>query len=222
MSDLSKNQIDKLGDRLKKGNITDSDIKLLDDYRKTFDTAFENVINFVSSRLGLQTAGRPAKSTSSIIEKLKRESIRLSQIQDIAGCRLITPNRITQNSILESLKKLFPFTSVIDRRNKPSYGYRAVHVIIKIDNKIIEVQIRTTLQHSWAEVSEKLSDKFDPSIKYGGGSQDLQAALLNISNLIDKFEILENNKKSKDLERIIIESKNEIIDNLNKLKNFTK
>lgn len=35
-SEISKTQIDKLGERLKKGEITDADLRLLDEYRRSF------------------------------------------------------------------------------------------------------------------------------------------------------------------------------------------
>jgi hypothetical protein len=81
---LSKTQIDHLGDRLKKGEISDADLRVLDEYRRSFSEGYEFVIQAVRAELGMEATGRPAKSTTSIIEKLQRESIRLTQIQDIA------------------------------------------------------------------------------------------------------------------------------------------
>jgi hypothetical protein len=46
--------------------------------------AYERVIETIIDQLTLQPTGRLAKSTTSISDKLKRESIRLTQIQDIA------------------------------------------------------------------------------------------------------------------------------------------
>ncbi|MBI2059522.1 MAG: hypothetical protein HYT87_07090 [Nitrospirae bacterium] len=82
----SKTQIDKLGERLKSGKLTDSDLIALDEYRRSFGEAFEHAMGEIRDKLKLKPTGRPAKSTTSIIEKLRRESIRLTQIQDIAGC----------------------------------------------------------------------------------------------------------------------------------------
>jgi len=65
----------------------------------------------------------------------------------------------------------FPGASVIDRRDNPSHGYRAVHIIAEISGKPVEIQVWTALQHLWAEVSEKSSDVLDPTIKYGGGPE---------------------------------------------------
>ena len=57
-------------------------------------------------------------------------------------------------------------------------------------DKLIEIQIRTVLQHLWAEFSEKLSDH-DPGIKYGAGNRDIQYRLINLSRIISKFENIE-------------------------------
>jgi putative GTP pyrophosphokinase len=82
--------------------------------------------------------------------------------------------------------------SVIDRRLKPSHGYRAVHLILREQDKAIEVQIRTALQHAWAEMCEKCADIFDPSVKYGGGPQLLRNTLDTAAALIHQIEDLES------------------------------
>ena len=55
----------------------------------------------------------------------------------------------------------------IDRRLEPSHGYRAVHVVVRCQGRWIEVQIRTRLQHMWAEVAERLADMWGRQIRYG-------------------------------------------------------
>ena len=106
--ELSRTQIDRLGDRLRKGNLTDADLRLLDEYRRSFTTAYGVVAGGIRRQLDLEPTGRPAKSTTSIAEKLRRESIRLSQIQDIAGCRLIVSDTAEQDRVVASLVELFP------------------------------------------------------------------------------------------------------------------
>jgi len=44
------------------------------------------------------------------------------------------------------------------------------------------------LQHQWAELSEKLSDLLDPSIKYGGGDQFVKALLAKTSAIVSEAE----------------------------------
>ena len=112
----------------------------------------------------------------------------MSQIQDIAGCRLIVSDLTEQDRVTDSLSELFPTTNVVDRRQHPSHGYRAVHVIVKVDTKAVEIQVRTTLQQLWAELSEKLSDLIDPVIKYGGGNASLQEVLSKASRVVAKQE----------------------------------
>ncbi len=45
--ELSKTQIDKLGDRLRKGNIEEADLRLLDLDRRSFNDAYEIVVGTI-------------------------------------------------------------------------------------------------------------------------------------------------------------------------------
>ena len=188
---FSKTQVDRLGDRLREGSPTDSDLRLLDDYRRSFGEAYDLVIRTIREQLKLEPTGRPAKSTTSLIEKLQRESIRLSQVQDVAGCRVVVADVVEQERVVASLHELFPEASIMDRREKPSYGYRAVHIIAQVSGKLIEIQVRSSLQHLWAELSEKLSDAVDPTIKYGGGEVRIRQMLTQLSALVADFEEVE-------------------------------
>src|SRR6185295_11287916 len=74
--EFTKSKIDRLGDRLRKGDISEADLRLLDAYRRSFAEASEHVFAQIRDRLGMEPTGRPAKSTTSISDKLRRESIR--------------------------------------------------------------------------------------------------------------------------------------------------
>ena len=113
-TDLSKTQIDKLGNRLKSDELLEPDVQQLDQYRRTFAEPYEHVVGLIRSSLGLEPTGRPAKSTTAIREKLHRESIRLSQIQDIAGCRLVVENIEAQDRTVENLNAQFDDVTVVD------------------------------------------------------------------------------------------------------------
>lgn len=199
---LSKTQIDQLGDRLREGSPTEPDLRLLDEYRRSFGEAYETVVRTIREQLHLEPTGRPAKSTSSLIEKLHRESIRLSQVQDIAGCRVVVADVAEQELLIVSLCAVFPGASVVDRRANPSYGYRAVHVIARISGKSIEIQVRTPLQHLWAELSETLSDVHDPEIKYGGGPEMDRELLARASRSVATLEELEKNIAKLEAQRL--------------------
>jgi len=189
---LSRTQIDRLGDRLRSAPPSEDDLVLLDEFRRSFGPAYEIVVGRVQE-LKLAPTGRPAKSTPSVIEKLKRETIRLTQMQDIAGCRVVVPDIVEQDRIADSLVAVFPGTPVTDRRSNPSYGYRAVHLVVQISGIPVEVQVRTLLQHAWAELSEKIADVVDSSIKYGQGPDQIKEVLKVASDAIAEFEALEYN-----------------------------
>jgi len=140
---ISKSQIDRLGERIRNNDLEESDLLLLDSYRRSFAPAYETVITAVQQKLTLYPTGRPAKTTRSITEKLRREHIRLSQIQDIAGCRLVVRGLSEQDWVVENLGAIFDNRTVVDRRIKPSYGYRAVHVVVRTLDRVNEIQVRT-------------------------------------------------------------------------------
>ena len=173
--------IDMLGDRLKKPTQSQEDVQMLDEYRSSFSAAYGEVFGFVRDKLGLSPTGRPAKTTTSIVNKLRRESIRLSQMQDISGCRVVVGDLGVQNKVKADLESRFPDSSIVDRRKVSSNGYRAVHFIARVGSKRVEVQIRTILQHLWAELSEKLADGVDPGIKYGRGDPNVHELLTRLS-----------------------------------------
>ncbi|HKO35814.1 MAG TPA: hypothetical protein VJV21_05005 [Pyrinomonadaceae bacterium] len=187
-SELTKSQIDRLGDRLRKGPVHDDDLQLLDSYRRSFRKGYEKVVTVIREQMGIEPTGRPQKTRTAIIEKLRRQNTRLSQMQDIAGCRIVVTDVPTQDELVERLRGVFTQLQIDDRRKQPSHGYRAVHAIIQESGKLIEVQVRTSLQHLWAEVSEKLSD-IDPLIKYGRGDQDMLLVLDVMSKNICGQEI---------------------------------
>lgn len=130
----------------------------------------------------------------SIVAKLQRESIRLSQIQDIAGCRVVVDDVIKQDEFVRVLGGCFPGAAVIDRRNRPDPGYRAVHLIVKSTGKAVEIQIRSKLQHLWAELSERFSDIFGANIKYGKGNDRvlriLKLAAFTIRSVEDDMRMI--------------------------------
>jgi len=163
---------------------------LLECYRRSFGDAYQEVVRIIRER-DQSLTGRPAKSTASIAEKLLRESTRLSQVQDIAGCRIVVTDVMEQERVVASLRADFPSPSVIDRREKPSHGYRAVHIVAEISGKPVEIQVRTSLQHMWANLSEKCSDVLDPTIKYGGGPVEWRNFLGKISKSVEAYEEFE-------------------------------
>jgi ppGpp synthetase/RelA/SpoT-type nucleotidyltranferase len=52
----------------------------------------------------------------------------------------------------------------------------------------VEIQLRTELQHTWAELSEKLADAVGIDTKYGGGPSAIRERLDLYSELVASFE----------------------------------
>jgi hypothetical protein len=119
-------------------------------------------------------------------------------MQDIAGCRLVVADIIAQQQVVDDLSRTFDKVTVVDRREQPSHGYRAVHVVVSMEAKPIEIQVRTALQHLWAELSEKFSDVVDPAIKYGGGGDAVRSSLAGTSKTISDVEGLEKTLATKE------------------------
>jgi putative GTP pyrophosphokinase len=92
-----------------------------------------------------------------------------------------------QERALKALLSVFPRATIVDRRQKARHGYRAVHLIVR-GSRPIEIQLRTTLQHRWAELSEKLSDVWEHDIKYGGGPLQIRRALDETSQSVERIE----------------------------------
>lgn len=86
---LSKSQIDKLGERLRTSNeVSVDDLTLLQQVRAEHDAAMAVVADRLASELGLEPGTR-LKTVGTIVDKLRRERMRLSQMQDIAGVRVV-------------------------------------------------------------------------------------------------------------------------------------
>jgi putative GTP pyrophosphokinase len=184
---MNRSALDRLGERLR-GELHATDLTLLDSHRRSFAPTYDGVVDRIRSELGLEISGRPAKSTTAIVDKLRRSSMRLTQMQDIAGCRIVLSDIKSQDQLVAALGQMYEVV-IFDRRLKPTHGYRAVHVVIRHETFPVEVQVRTELQHAWAEFSEKVADGFGIQVKYGQGPAHIQKLLKSTSNL---GAILEN------------------------------
>lgn len=123
----------------------------------------------------------------SIIGKLSRfQEMDLSRMQDIAGVRAILPTckgvrELYKYVVSSSRFRHLPVLPPKDYISNPkSDGYRSVHQVFKYANKahpelnvlLIELQLRTKLQHSWATAVETLGIIEHSSFKTGAGSEE--------------------------------------------------
>jgi ppGpp synthetase/RelA/SpoT-type nucleotidyltranferase len=188
---FSNNQIDKLGERLKAGDPSDEDVTMLSAYRNSFFDAAKSVADTVREISGLEVTARSLKTTLSIVAKLKRDGVKqLSAMQDIGGCRVTVANLTEQDELTEKLMTAFPDAKLYDRVAKPSHGYRAKHLVVKVDGRRIEIQIRTFLQNIWALFSEAMADELGQNLKYGHGMPSVVKILHDFAFTLHKFDLL--------------------------------
>jgi hypothetical protein len=129
------------------------------------------------------TAAR-LKRMQAIRRKLRRIPHNMSQLQDLGGCRAILPAISDVRSLVALLKE----RSRHHLRNEDDYisnpkkdGYRSHHLMLSYrgkgdaavhDDRRIEVQIRTRLQHSWATAVEAVGLFRREDLKGNHGSPD--------------------------------------------------
>jgi putative GTP pyrophosphokinase len=119
------------------------------------------------------------KTLESMIEKVERkEYLNLSEMTDIAGVRVITYIESDIPKVCELIKEAFQVhddksMDKSEQLRSDQIGYRSVHFICELGDtrtKLpelavykgmqFEVQIRTVLQHAWAEIEHDRSYKF--------------------------------------------------------------
>ena len=114
---------------------------------------------------------RRLKRLSTIIDKLERptldgtssNSIKLTRMQDLAGCRAIVKNLsqlIRLREKLETSRSVHKIVSIKDYLSPKKSGYGGVHIVFSCyENQDeehdwrkakVEVQLRTELHHAWA------------------------------------------------------------------------
>ena len=174
MNRISSSQIDRLGERIRASEVIDpADLDLLQAFRAEHEEALIEVQARIERALpGVDQTAR-IKTIQTLHDKLRRQPTKLSRIQDIAGVRVVQEMDLNeQDLIVAALRREFENARVIDRRVEPSYGYRAVHVVVRVGRCNCEIQIRTSQQHLWAEIVERLADRWGRQIRYGSGPDD--------------------------------------------------
>lgn len=122
----------------------------------------------------IDLSARP-KRLPSIARKLVRlGNMRLSQMEDIGGCRAKLPDAARVRGVLDRILERWPGAHVDDYTAAPqATGYRAIHVVVVEAGRRIEIQLRTPGQNRWADEVERWSDRLGHDLKNGEGPAEL-------------------------------------------------
>lgn len=144
------------------------------------------------------------KRVPSIINKLKRDQTKtmtLSQMQDIAGCRAV----LTNTEKVRDLVKVYNKSRGLKHKkirekdyisNPKADGYRSVHLVYRYksdkiktyDDLLIEIQIRSKIQHAWATAIEIVSLFTKQALKSNEGEEEWKDFFKLVSSAFAKIE----------------------------------
>lgn len=126
------------------------------------------------------------KKLSTIGDKLNRiPGMELSRMADIGGVRAVLPDQNAVDDVLRRVRKNWRgIERVRDYVNEPKIsGYRAKHIIVKKNNRLVEIQLRTSLQDVWANQVEADS-RWAADFKSGQGHQAVHDYYVSVSKLL--------------------------------------
>ncbi|MGB6101068.1 MAG: RelA/SpoT domain-containing protein [Comamonas sp.] len=136
------------------------------------------------------------KRKPQIIRKLNRLSVRLTQLQDIGGCRIIVEKNELVDQIISFLKAKIESTEelklvrITDYREKGRdiTGYRSVHLLLERSGKKLELQLRSRIQHYWAESIERTSVIYGRHLKESEGDERVISYFQKLSDAFFEIE----------------------------------
>ncbi len=120
------------------------------------------------------------KSSSSLLQKVARPDkiyVRLEDITDLIGLRVVTYFEDSIETVARLVEKHFitDMDRSIDKRqtmDPSSFGYQSLHYVCRVVGALdqqfeqfpFEIQIRTILQHAWAEIEHDLGYKYPEAV----------------------------------------------------------
>ncbi|WP_081962438.1 hypothetical protein, partial [Bifidobacterium magnum] len=180
---LSRTQANKIGKLLKEvnqGDVAYSEIReQVSQWRAqhTYSTecCFKQLIDCSQSIHGAVASYR-LKRLVSIEKKICRPhtNLRLGELDDIGGCRLIVPKVEDVFNIAHKLKERLTFKngkSIKDYIHKPPQsGYRSLHLLARMPDSTgksyrVEIQLRTQLEHLWSTAIEAVGEIYGTEYK---------------------------------------------------------
>jgi len=205
---LSNSQITRAGETLRRQRLGES--VSLDEYRKAgeclgrFRTGWSDPPRLLTkAAVGLRSMAATLGVASAVSQRLKRRdriidklvrfpSMRLHQMEDVGGCRVVLDGPAEQSAFVAHLRDAWTLRELRSYdyvANPKPTGYRAIHVIALWDGHLIEVQVRTLLQHRWAATVERLDAMSGHRLKDGCGPDRLLTAVRNAAAVFAEGDV---------------------------------
>jgi ppGpp synthetase/RelA/SpoT-type nucleotidyltranferase len=248
--EFSKSKTDLAGDILRNSLSVEKDdaLKILSNWRASHSYPmhiFKKRLKDVSEKIDKEAlSAQRLKRVPSIIKKLNRKyggnkpTMKLTQMQDIAGCRVIMSNVKLANKLYQKyyLKGDLKHKRVNEKNyilNPKKDGYRSIHLVYRYfsdkDKKnfnglLVEVQIRSKLQHLWATAVETVDFFTNQAIKSNEGRKDWVTFFRLVSSAfaqLEDCEIIPETPKDKEELYFLIRKKEKELQVKTKMKHWT-
>jgi len=175
---------------------------VIDAYRRSFSDPLNAVaaLGGILRESGIQgEVSQRLKRMLTIAQKIvvRESGLDLSRMQDIGGCRVVLDSDdVADLRRFEGLVCDYwgdgckRSSNYVDRPRES--GYRAIHIVVVQDGRMIEIQLRTQRMHLWAELVESLSGVLGTNYKQDGDSlvQDYARQLSLVMQAVERGEII--------------------------------
>lgn len=174
-------------------------LRVIDNWRASHAFPLQVIYCYLKRKCGNPNiiVAQRLKRLSSIVNKLEREPMMsLWTMQDLGGCRVVVTSveevyelnkTIKKSSIRHILKKEYDYIA-----SPKASGYRSYHMVYEYQsdkkltynrNMLIEIQLRTHLQHLWATAVETMGLFTNQALKASYGEDDTLRFFALISSL---------------------------------------
>jgi len=215
---ISKSQIDRAGDKLRSNPKDSAEYKealsTVENWRRAHDYPLKTFKSNLDKRLrkypGSISAQRLKRMPTLLDKLLKRQAgMRLSAMQDIGGIRAVVRDTVQAEKLAHEYRNSKRFPHILKTNQCKNYietpkedGYRGIHLVYEYNNTLartqaakesrgmlVEIQIRSELQHVWATAIETVGLMTGQSLKNQQGDDDWLVFFKYISSV---FAIIEN------------------------------
>jgi ppGpp synthetase/RelA/SpoT-type nucleotidyltranferase len=200
----SKSRVNRAGDNVRAGTPTDEDLATIEAWRaahRAVLNTFQAILRNRTRGTGITVAQRH-KRKRTIFDKLRRfQRMKLSRMDDVAGCRLIFRNTHDLYQFRSEFHKArfdHKHRNDLDRydyiKTPKETGYRGIHDVYEYDVRsevgralaglYVEIQYRTLVQHAWATAVELIGFVTESQPKFQEGDKRYEEAMALASEIL--------------------------------------